>query len=98
MQSKRIGGRGVRRGRNMPHNLPRFRNKIKRGSRQRRHVQRLADVASRIGGSRRVMVQHGAARGKKQQGRTAQQGQRSSAEYGPMRSHHFPLRHLSVAV
>jgi hypothetical protein len=60
----------------MPSNLLRFGNQIQACSGQGRHVQRLADVASRLRPIR-VVVEERAACGKVQQRRAAQDGQRA---------------------
>ncbi|HXN53870.1 MAG TPA: hypothetical protein VN943_18210 [Candidatus Acidoferrum sp.] len=54
----------------MPGDLPRFGNQIQGRSRQRRYVQRLANVAGSLRPTG-VLVDKGAARGEIQQGNTA---------------------------
>jgi hypothetical protein len=74
----------------MPVNLLRLWNHVQRRSCQRGHVQRLADVASRLRPAR-VVVQDRAARGEIQQRHAAQQRQRAPTalppETEPMRVH-----------
>jgi hypothetical protein len=78
MQSAKILWRGVIRKSDMPRNFPRLRNEVQRSRGQRRHVQRLADVASRIRPAG-VMMQNGAASREIQQRYATQYRQRASA-------------------
>ena len=69
----------------MPGDLPRFRNQIQRCSRQRRHVQRLANVAGSVRPAG-VLVNKNAATGEIQQGHAAQEGQRALSSSLPKNS------------
>ena len=73
MQSERILRCGAIRQRGVPRNFPRFRNKVKRSRSQRRHVQRLANMASGVR-SAGVLVYERPASREIQQGHAAQNG------------------------
>lgn len=74
MKSKRIGRRSPLRKRTLPGNLLRCRNDFGRRNRQRRHVQRLTNMASglRTAG---MMVQKRAAAGEIEQCQASKNGQ-----------------------
>lgn len=80
----------VLRRRRVPRNLLCFRNQIQGRSRQGRHVQRLADMAGRIGSACMVMEDR-SARGEIEQRYAAQYGQRVPRtplpENSPLRVH-----------
>ena len=68
-------------------------DEIQPGSRQRRHVQRLADMAGRIGPIR-MLVEERTARGKIDQRRTSYQRQRAAHLASP--ENRSPQIHLST--
>ena len=76
MQRERIERRSIFRKDGVPSHLPRFWNQIQGRSRQRRHVQRLANMA---GGLRptAVLVDESSASSKIQERNAAQHGQRA---------------------
>ncbi len=82
----------VRQRRKPGDNLKRV-GKIQPGSRQRRHVQRLADMAGRIGPIR-MLVEERTARGKIDQRRTSYQRQRAAHLASP--ENRSPQIHLST--
>jgi hypothetical protein len=94
MQRKGIASRCVLRQRRKPRNHLRCADEIQPGSRQRRHVQRLADMASVLG-SIRMLVEERAARDKIEQCGASQQRQRAapniSSENSSMQIHVFTL-------
>ena len=73
MQRKGIERRNIVRQSSVPRDLPRFRDQIKSRGRQRRHVQRLANMAGGIW-SAGVLVDVHAASGEIQKGHAAQKG------------------------
>ena len=73
MQRERIQRRIVFRKHGVPGDLPRFRNQIQGRSGQRRHVQRLANVAGSVRPAG-VLVNENAATGEIQKRRAAQEG------------------------
>ena len=76
MQGKRITRCRVRRERGIPGNLPRCADEIERRRRQRRHVQRLANMAGGVG-TLGVLMKEAAARGEIQQRGAGQYRQRA---------------------
>ena len=94
MQSERILRRGAIRQGGMPRNFPCFRNEIKRSRGQRRHVQRLANVASGIRAAA-VVMQNGAASREIQQRHAAQYRQSAPDPQFEPRMHFLAL-HTSV--
>jgi hypothetical protein len=70
VQSERILRRGIIRQSGMPRNFPCFRNEVQRSRGQRRHVQRLADVASGVRAAG-VLVRERAASREVQEGHAA---------------------------
>ena len=94
MQSKGIFRSYVPQNRCIPGDWPRCRDQIQRGRRQRRHVQRLANMASRLRPTL-MMVQERAARSKEEQHRAAKHRQRAvrnrSPRYGSLRSHNSTI-------
>jgi hypothetical protein len=76
MKGKRIRRRSPLRKRILPGYLLRRRNDLRRRHRQRRHVQRLADVTSGLVAAS-VMVQERAAAGEVKQRQASENGQRS---------------------
>jgi hypothetical protein len=91
MQGKRIAGCSVLRQRRIPANDPWGAAEVQPGRRQRRHVQRLADMASGIGPIG-VLVEERSARSEIQQCSASQQGQR--ATYNRSSENGFPRIHL----
>ena len=93
MQRKRITGRGVPRQRRKPCNDLWSAAEVQPGRSQRRHMQRLADMA-RIIGPIRVLMEERSTRRKEEQRSAGQQRQRParvrSSENG------FPRMHLST--
>ena len=73
MQRERIQRRNIFRKHGVPGDLPRFRNQIQRRSRQRRHVQRLANVAGSLRATG-VLVNENAASREIQESNAAQYG------------------------
>src|SRR6266849_5146230 len=94
MQREGIAWRCVLGQRRIPGDNLRRADKVKPGSRQRRHVQRLAHMAGGIG-PLRMLVEEGAAHGKIKQRGASQQRQRAarnrSAENGFLRIHRSTL-------
>ena len=90
MQGKGIFRSYVPQNRCIPGDWPRCGDQIQRGRRQRRHVQRLANMASRLRPAL-VMVQKRAARGEEEQYRAAKQRNRaarvSPPRYRPVQGH-----------
>ncbi len=82
MQGKRIARSRVRRQRKIPSNEFGDVNEVERGRSQRRHVQRLADVASRPG-TTGVVMEDCPARGKVEHRRARQQRQRPARKLSP---------------
>src|SRR6266478_4468777 len=82
MQGKRIARSRVRRERKIPSNEFGYVDEVERGRSQRRHVQRLADVASRPG-TTGVVVEDCPARGKVEHRRARQQCQRATRKLPP---------------
>ena len=76
MQGKRITRRRVQRERGIPGNNLRRADKIERRRRQRRHVQRLANMAGGVG-TLRVLVKEAAACGEIQKRGAGQYRQRA---------------------
>ena len=93
MQREGIARRHVLRQRRKPGDNLKRAGKIQPGSRQRRHVQRLADMAGRIGPIR-MLVEKGAARGEIKQRRTSYQRQRAAHHASP--ENRSPQIHLST--
>jgi hypothetical protein len=62
MQRKGIEWRNIVRERSVPGDLPRFRDQIESRGRQRRHVQRLANVASSVRAASVLMDERAASR------------------------------------
>ena len=93
MQREGIAWRGVLRQRRIPGDDLRRADEVQPGSRQRRHVQRLAHVAGSIGPIR-VLVEKGAARGEKKQRGASQQRQRAAHNGSPENA--FLRIHLST--
>ena len=73
MQRERIQRRNIFRKHGVPGDLPRFGDQIQGRSRQRRHVQRLANVAGSVRPAG-VLVNENAATGEIQQSHAAQYG------------------------
>ncbi len=73
MQRKGIERRNIVRQNSVPGDLPRFRDQIEGRKRQRRHVQRLANVASGFR-TTSVLVDKDAASGEIQQSNAAKYG------------------------
>src|SRR5712664_3083682 len=98
MQREGIAWRCVLRQRRIPGNDLRRADKVKPGSRQRRHVQRLADVAGGIGPIR-MFVEERAARRKIEQRGASQQRQRVAHNRSPENGY-APVhkRHLSLTL
>ena len=82
MQRERIERRNIIRQRSVPSDLPRFGDQIQGRGRQRRHVQRLANVAGSLR-TTGVLVRIRAAGGEVQQHDAAQDGERSFAGTEP---------------
>jgi hypothetical protein len=76
MESERIRGSDTLRERFMPRNLLRRRNNLRWRHRQRRHVQRLADVTRGLVAAS-MMVQDRAAAGEVKQRQASENGQRA---------------------
>jgi hypothetical protein len=72
VQSKGIFRSYVPQNRCIPGDWPRCGDQIQRGRRQRRHVQRLANMANRLGPALVVVQERAAGREKKQYGATKQ--------------------------
>ena len=94
MQSERILWRGVIRQSGMRRNFPRFGNEVERRRGQRRHMQRLANVASGIRAAG-VMMQNRATSREVQQREAAQYRQSAPARQFEPRMHFLAL-HTSV--
>src|SRR5882762_7010628 len=93
MQGKGIAGRGVLGQRRMPGDDLWRDDEVQPRSRQRRHVQHLADMAGGIGPTR-MLVEESAARSKIKQRDRSQQRQRAAPNRSSENS--FPRMHLST--
>ncbi len=93
IERKRISWRRVLRQRGIPGDDLRRADEVEPGSCQRGQVQRLANVASRIGPVR-VLVEERTARGKKEQRGTGQHRQRAAYNCSPENG--FLRLHLST--
>lgn len=94
MQRKRIARSCVLRERKMPGDELRRADQVKRGRRQRRHVQRLANMASRVR-TLGMFVQEAAAR-REIQKRGASQQRHSSAHSCPSRHDSHQVHHTAI--
>ena len=97
MQRKGIERRNIVRQNSMPRDLPRFRDQIESRGRQRRHVQRLANVTRSLR-SAGVLVDKSAASSEIEQRKAAYNGERAPAGDEPDGIHLLKAVHLSVAL
>ena len=98
MQGEKIAWGGVLRQRRKPRDHLRRADEIQQRSRQRRHVQRLADMAGSVGPIR-MLVEERAARCKIEQRSASQQRQRAAHSHSPENSFlriHLSTLHLST--